>query len=650
MKQLQNGYKEYLRYFYVPHDKSDTHFVRSPFYLHLPLRSHGQEGEYALLLNTLSGEMFILSEQEDRWWVTTEEGIDTTKIDDAAQLEFVQKLIGHDLLVPPTVNMIEVLDKGRQAAQITQNRSLSLTEGYTSYTVFSTTECNARCFYCYEKGTPMKRMKPQMAREVAQFIEKNYRINKGHVKIGWFGGEPLYNIEAIDIISNYLNEHNVPFESSMISNGYLFTPEVQLRAKKQWHLDHVQITLDGQEDRYNRVKNFIYNKEEEPSPYKRVVNNILAADKNGIGISIRVNVDLHNANELIQLADEIKSRITDGDSKIIMYSHVLFEQSVHLNGEHREAIIAQSQLRLMQHLAKKGLSGFKSVNINFEPRLNWCMCDNQHSITILPEGKIGKCEHWTNSNTFTDIQGSFYDQEMYDKHFQPYPRQEACMDCPLMPLCIRLKMCQNPDTCSPYERKTEIFENKAKMLTAYKSYRSNGKQMKEAADAIADGMKIRNHEALKSATPADIWAPTHAEYAASLPEGTWAMNFVFSFEMGNHPIQNSSLSRLDHRASTTKICGDTSALQQAIGAIAQAYFDEHPNDILVMRQKPAEQRLTARWYASYNAMHPDRVTMLQGEAKNKDGELVQLSIFVDRRCEDFDIVCEALSEQYETLV
>lgn len=649
MKQLKNGYKEYLRYYTVPHNSECRQYVRNKFYLHLPLRSHGQEGEHALLLNTLSGELFILNEQEDLWWVATEKGTDLAAIHEAAQLAFVQKLIGHDMLVPPAVNMTDVLDQGRQAANETRNRSFSLSEGYSSYTVFTTTECNARCFYCYEKGTPMKRMTPQMALKVAQYIEKNYQINQRSVNIRWFGGEPLYNIEAIDIISDYLNTHRVPFDSSMISNGYLFTPDVQLRAKEQWHLLRVQITLDGQEDRYNRTKNYIYQKENNPSPYKRVVSHILSADKNDIPVSIRVNVDLHNAGELTELADEIKGLIGNRKSNVTMYSHALFDQSTHVKGENRDAIIAQSQLHLMQHLAKTGLSGSRSARQNFEPRVYWCMSDNPHSITILPDGKFGKCEHWTDSNVFSDIHGSFHDQQMYDKHFEAHPHHESCMDCPLMPQCIRLKLCQSPATCTPPVRKTEVIEKKAQMIAVYKDYRNKNKKLKEAGNSIPNGMKIQNYEALKTATPAHIWAPSHAEYAATLPEGTWAVNFVFSFRMGNHAIQNMALLRLDHGVSSAKV-GDSSVLQQSVSAIVKAYFDEHPDDILVIRQKPAGQRLTARWYAAYNALHPDTVAMLQGEAKNKDGELIQLSIFVDRRCKDFDIVCEALSEQYHALV
>lgn len=654
MKVLQKGYKEYKRYYAIPHAADETQLVRNTLYLHLPLRSHGQEGEEALLLNTMSGELLVLSEQEEEWWLQTKDGVNIGEIGDEAQRTFLRQLAGHDFLVAPTVNVPQVYERGRDLARVTIDRLQSLTEGLDSYVILPTTDCNARCFYCYQKGHSMISMTQETAMEVAQFIERDYRINKQEVSIGWFGGEPLYNIQAIDLICDYLNEHEVPFSSRMISNSYLFTPDVQERAVSNWHLEHVQITIDGQEERYNKTKAFIYPEtsprkgEDRISPYQRVISNLLSADEKGIHIDVRVNVDLHNADELTALADELKERIGNRKTNVSVYSNPLFETSAHIKGEHRDARIALAQFRLMRYLVELKLQ--KPSETSFEPKASWCMSDNPHAVVIQPDGTLVKCEHYTDTKHYSDIKGSFFDEAQYNEFFEIYDLHPSCFECPLLARCYRLKVCQEEPTCKPYELKALIMNHKISMMAAYKNYREKGKTLKEAPMALSDGMKIRNMEALQASAPADIWATSHCQFAATLPEGTWSMNFVYKFDIGNHPIQSIDILRLDHTASTTKLCGDTSALRQSLSAIAQAYFDEHPNDILVMKQKPAEQRLTARWHAAYNAQHPDRVAMLQGEAKNKDGELTQISIFVDRRCEDFNIVCEALSEQYETLV
>ena len=48
----------------------------------------------------------------------------------------------------------------------------------SSYVIFTTTDCNARCFYCYEKGTPRIKMSKKTAEDVANFIVNEYTTNK----------------------------------------------------------------------------------------------------------------------------------------------------------------------------------------------------------------------------------------------------------------------------------------------------------------------------------------------------------------------------------------------------------------------------------------------------------------------------------------
>lgn len=648
MKILHNGYKEYHRYYHVLHDSECKLYKRNVFHLHLPLRSHEQDGECAMLLNSLSGEILLLNETEEQWWMETEKGIDISAIEDAAQCHFVNTLVGHDLIVSHDTDMIEVLRKGRKAANATERRRQELIEGYHTYVILSTTECNARCFYCYEKGTVQHRMKAETALDVARYIEKNYLINKKEASIQWFGGEPLYNVEAIDLISDYLNSHGIPFESKMISNGYLLTPDVLQRANDNWHLRYVQVTLDGREELYNRTKNYIYPKDTGISPYQRVVSNIIAASKTGLDVIVRFNVDLHNADELIQLADELKALIGDGNNKITAYSRALFSGFTHMHGEQREAIIALSQFRLLRHLLKLGLA--KIADKKVVPLATSCMADDIGSTLILPDGKQTKCEHYLNTLQYSDIYGTFFDKDAYDRYFEVHTHHESCNDCPLMPLCYHLKVCESSDRCNPYERKTHIIERKAAMLVSYKTYRHEEETLSEAPVALADGMKIRNLKALQSSAPADIWANSHAEYAATLPQGTWSMHFAYKFNMDIHHIQEVSVARLDQHSSTRKWCGDTSPLRESLSAIAEAYLCEHPDDILVMHQTPAGQRLAARWYEQYNAVHPNSVTLLQGEAIDKVGNLQQLSVYVANKCKDFSIVCKALAKQMDAFV
>ena len=128
-------------------------------------------------------------------------------------------------------------------------------EHITSYTIFTTTDCNARCFYCYEMGRSRIPMSDETAHKAAAYIAAHCGGEKVHLH--WFGGEPLFNKQVIDIICTDLTEKGIVYESMMISNGYLFDGATVEQAVSHWKLKSVQITLDGTEEIYNRSKAFI---------------------------------------------------------------------------------------------------------------------------------------------------------------------------------------------------------------------------------------------------------------------------------------------------------------------------------------------------------------------------------------------------------
>ncbi|MBP3801509.1 MAG: 4Fe-4S cluster-binding domain-containing protein [Clostridia bacterium] len=67
--------------------------------------------------------------------------------------------------------------------------------------IFTTLGCNANCYYCYENN--LRNNKYKMSKETAdKIISLLIKNNKKKISIGWFGGEPLYNEEIIDYISD----------------------------------------------------------------------------------------------------------------------------------------------------------------------------------------------------------------------------------------------------------------------------------------------------------------------------------------------------------------------------------------------------------------------------------------------------------------
>ncbi len=120
--------------------------------------------------------------------------------DEAADITAQQELIDRWFLVPQEHDDQKLCRQIRQMAALLKPAAKAI----TSYTILTTTGCNARCFYCYEKGTKPVTMTAETADKVVRYIVKHRGDEK--VKISWFGGEPLVNAKVIDQICTELRE------------------------------------------------------------------------------------------------------------------------------------------------------------------------------------------------------------------------------------------------------------------------------------------------------------------------------------------------------------------------------------------------------------------------------------------------------------
>lgn len=166
------------------------------------------------------------------------------------------------------------------------------------YKVLTTTACNARCFYCFERNFPKLTMSPDMAEIVADFILKG-ASKYGKLRIDWFGGEPLINTEVIDHISNIINNSdNIDYSSGMITNGSLFNEKTIIKSITEWNLKNVQITLDGIGLEYDAIKNY-----KDESSFEKVIDNIHMLVDYKVKVTIRINYSNKNVDSVLKLID-----------------------------------------------------------------------------------------------------------------------------------------------------------------------------------------------------------------------------------------------------------------------------------------------------------------------------------------------------------
>lgn len=389
-----------------------------------------------LLYNTLTCSLLLLTPSE------------------AADITAQQELKDRWFLVPQEHDDQKLCQQIRQMAALVK----PAVKAINSYTILTSTGCNARCFYCFEKGTKPVSMTAETAGKVARYIVAHRGDEE--VKIRWFGGEPLVNAKAIDQICAALREQGVPFRSTMVSNGYLFDADKVQRAKDLWQLKWVQITLDGTEQTYNRVKDFVYRG---VNAFERVLTNIGLLTAAGIRVFIRLNFDQYNIGELTELIELLHRRF-GANERLTIYPHELFGERT----PEDDATIAAMRLQLKQQIAACGYA--QKLGLKKDLKLNRCMADHDGSVMIAPDGHLSKCEHYIDREFFGHIGSEERDKAILRKFRERPADIEACATCFHYPQCFRLVVCPGCSSCTPGGRQDLLYETRERMKYEYERY------------------------------------------------------------------------------------------------------------------------------------------------------------------------------------
>lgn len=403
-----------------------------------------------LIYNNLTRELLLLSDIEYR---QLENSGYTRPID------LVEELVNKWFLVPENNEDFLLCDQVLNLVDL-----LNSNKHFTvhNFNILTTTACNARCFYCYQAGTKIKTMNEKTALDVAEYIIKKSRDKS--VEICWFGGEPLCNSRAIDIICEHLNRNNKKFYSSLTSNGYLFNKKMIQISKRCWHLKKAQITLDGLSETYLKVKNY---RNGDKDAFYKVLDNIEYLLQNEIRVEVRLNMDNYNYDELCRLIDLLSNKFGKYNLFMIyarpIYENVGFQEISHTDNSRADITNKFNQLR--DQITLRNVFGETHLMRNYRRRA--CQADDETWRLILPDGTFAFCEHFLDGDSF----GSIYDDAEKPVWSEYCDIEEKCKKCPAYIDCIKNKKCpESSHACYDYEqtlRVDRIFQGIEKEYTKY---------------------------------------------------------------------------------------------------------------------------------------------------------------------------------------
>lgn len=303
---------------------------------------------------------------------------------------------------------------------INNDRNINIySKSSATYRILTTTNCNARCFYCFEKDYIHQTMSIDKAKEVADFIIK-HSANMEEIHIQWFGGEPLLNCKVIDYITFEIKKNllDTKLIFSMITNGSLITNNLIKKMKEEWSISKVQITLDGYFDEYEKRKKYL----NQTVDLKSIINAIEELLKNDIYVSIRMNFDNYNINSIIDLITYLSEKFHDYNNWSC-YPYPLF-------GEMCETDKNESLMRIYRKMLY--IEGLNQKRINIKYKYSPCIACLMNGLFISPDGKLYKCD-MDMENNVGDVQTGVKRNVYFFQWVSDL--KEECKECVYLPLC-----------------------------------------------------------------------------------------------------------------------------------------------------------------------------------------------------------------------
>lgn len=297
-----------------------------------------------------------------------------------------------------------------------------------SYTIFTTTACNAACSYCFEKGFDILTMSEKTAEDVAAYILRT-RDKKQTTNLEWFGGEPLCNKKVINIICDILKENGVKYTSGLTTNGSLLPKCTDEELKDIWNVTHIQLTFDDVDTGYDKVKNLPV------GSFDELIKTMERLEKLKIFTYVRIHYDPEKGKEPCFKVIDAVSRFNN----IRPYAKLLYNEG---GLEYYKDV-----LELNDYIGSKGKAYYVFPAVT---KTNHCMADTNTIIAITPDGNLTPCGHYAyGENIFGDIYSRRTDIEVLKKwKVREKVTKDSCKKCPLYPSCRKIVMCPAEGKCS----------------------------------------------------------------------------------------------------------------------------------------------------------------------------------------------------------
>ena len=320
------------------------------------------------------------------------------------------------------------------------NSSIYNTSKTKSFVLYPTTECNARCFYCFAHDDIIrgKKMTIKTADNVLNFIY-NQVCEGDEVVFRWFGGEPLFAADVIDYIIYHFKNYfdgSIPFHSIITTNASLITEDLLENAISNWNLRKLLIPIDGHKENHNKRKNYKLSIAEDY--YQSLQNVVRWSLERGVYVICRLNLDKKNIVDFDSILKDLK--------QFSEYSNFYIHPTTLHVPEFMQDRLNESFFKpedfnslYFEMFSKLLNDGFYKSISDIIPKRQLSVCEarlNNHYL-VSSDGKLYACEQENHipQNAIGDCRSGIRHNENIKKWINSKIPIE-CTNCAYMPICL----------------------------------------------------------------------------------------------------------------------------------------------------------------------------------------------------------------------
>lgn len=300
-------------------------------------------------------------------------------------------------------------------------------------TIAPTSDCNFRCIYCYEKDSikPIT-MSEQTQEELIEFVTQHIPYVKG-LSVYWYGGEPLLAMDIIeklsDVFMKLCEENKIEYSASMVTNGYLLTPE-NVEKLHKLKVSSIQVTLDGAAEDHDKRR---FLKGGHPT-FDRIIENLCAAkDSLPERVAIRINADRHNIDRVDNVIRILREKGLEDKVQPYLAMVENSNDSYNDNSCLRTNEFSKCEFDFTMR------NGLDIVGHTPQQLGHYCGADCCGSYVVNADGRIYKC--WSDMGVVERSMGTVKDglkdtPLMYNYMLYDATEDPECRDCRYLPICM----------------------------------------------------------------------------------------------------------------------------------------------------------------------------------------------------------------------